>query len=215
MIIYKKGIDKTNLCVYYTPRTVVKKILCSSPTNTTKPRKKTKRLKTPFLVWLAAKIESAEVTDYVKSPVEEGEEVLGVMSEDLKILFTVYRHEVEELGRIHREHLLSHLQDSVPEDSCTAIHADLDVRSSRLSAIKAIFWQEVNEQFANGAELGNIGFREGFQIVKLSESAGNVFSSIEISVAGGLPPELKELFSAAGKPAGLEGLLKGLFTRRG
>jgi hypothetical protein len=172
-------------------------------------------MKTLFLTWLAAKIEATPEAVDTKTPIEEGEQSLGVMSEALKILFTVYDREVEDFFRINEEHKAKHREGVPPlKEECLAVHADLEVRSNRLKTLGSIVWQEVNEEFGNGTELGNVGFRQGFQIVKCPEPSGKVFTSVEISVTSDLPPELRRFLGVENEPSEPKGFFRRLFCRK-
>ena len=111
-------------------------------------------MKTTFLAWLAGKIgETQEPVDLVDSPVEEGEEVLGVMSHDLQILLTVYLQESENLNKLIERHGLLHAESRTPLDRsmCVAAHTEFSVCEARIAALipwLKKYWNETNPLLA-------------------------------------------------------------------
>ena len=118
-----------------------------------------------FLKLLPLELNGIEPDDYVqpKAPLGNRENQVGVMSDDLKKLYTLWNN----LEKDASQHLLDYKYSNRQDDLLLAKAAEL---GSKAEIVKGLFWVSFNDEFELWNKR-NIGIREGFIAVWYEETS--------------------------------------------
>jgi hypothetical protein len=121
----------------------------------------------PFFNWLEAQLAElpAEYQELPADfgPVEEGEKVLGKMSQDNILLHGLLRSERGRVEALAKEHSETCSHDG--GEACQSFQADAQERMQRADDLRSIFWTVMKHDFGRS----NLKIKKDGQVVEVQE----------------------------------------------
>lgn len=113
----------------------------------------------------AMAIPAEEITDETLGPVKEGEEVVGEMSAEERLLEALFRRKVKEVTSLQEQFRAS--SDGSPEKRDLAHR--LSIAEREMKIVPGLMWFSILQRLPETAKTSSSGIRKGFKVVNFEE----------------------------------------------
>lgn len=147
---------------------------------------------------LLARIENVSAEEIAKqesSPVEEGEEIVGIVPLDLRKVYAYNGSLIDEVNKRIEKHVKLHGGDHHKNGDCKKFHEEIAEVGEEIEIVKTLFWKSLQSEL--GLQGKSIGVRAGWKVVILSKKDEDD-PRIEV-VRVGISGSLADLLRAAGR----------------